>query len=82
MSISAVQRSNDIIELEPELFYSTSSCTGGNTILINLCKEKDVFIPISRRTSSTTKDTSTEGAYSLTDDDYFNLSDVSEFILD
>lgn len=74
MSISS---SCDTIQLEPEVFYSTSSCTGGNTILENLCKEKD-FLQIS--SSSTTKNTFTADA--LSDEDYFNLSDVSEFILD
>lgn len=76
MSISS---SCDTIQLEPEVFYSTSSCTGGNTILANLCKEKD-FLQISRRSSSTTKNTFTDDA--LSNEDYFNLSDVSEFILD
>ena len=71
--MSTSQNSSDLVELEPEVSYSTSSCTGGNT---NLCKEKD-FLQISRRTSSTTKNTDT-----ISEEDIFNLSDVSEFILD
>ena len=40
MSIEAVQERNTFIELEPEFFYSTTSCTGGNKYFVDVCYEK------------------------------------------
>lgn len=78
MSIEAVQERNTFIELEPEIFIF--NCTGGNKYFVDVCYEK-VFDQISRKTSGTTKNTYTE-KIDTSSEDYYDLSDVSEFSLD
>ena len=56
--MSTSQNSSDLVELEPEVFYSTSSCTG----VTQIYAKKRIFCKFR--------------------EDIFNLSDVSEFILD
>ena len=80
MSIEAVQERNTFIELEPEFFYSTTSCTGGNKYFVDVCYEK-VFNQISRKTSTITKNTYTE-KMDTSSEDYYDLSEVSDFSLD